>query len=442
MPYYKKPGMQVKFTPGSSLLVTLLFFTVFAKAQVTDTVPTSLDPALIELSNSKVPKEYTIAGIKVSGTRHLDQQLLISISGINVGDKVIIPGGDNFSKAILNLWKQNLFANVHIYYTRIEDNNLYIEIEVTELPRLSNFYFRGIKKSDQDELQTKSGLVKGRVFTENVKRSAVEAIQKYYTEKGFQSASVEVQPQRDPALPNSVNVTFQVEKGRKVRINQINFFGNENVSELKLKKQMKGTKEMTKFTLHPSKEQGPYGSNEATPLREYLGDMGFLSVTKTRDFLDPYFRFKLFSSAKFNEKKYEEDKEKVLEFYNSLGFRDAAIMADTQYYNNKGNINVDLKVDEGRRYYFGNIAWRGNTKYSDSILNFILGIQKGDIYNLEVLNRKLGKQLTAEGGDISGLYQDDGYLFFQIHECVLNFASLRFSSSFKQKVPPEAGLIL
>lgn len=403
-----------KSTPSFYLLALSLFLSLLATSQVTDTLPTSIDPALVEIAASKVPKEYTIGGIKVTGTKHLDEQLLVSISGITVGDKVVLPGGDNFSKAIINLWKQNLFANVHIYLTRIEGNSLFIEIEVTERPRLSKFSFKGTRKSEQEELQTKSGLVPGRVVTENVKRSAIEAIQKYYTEKGYQSASVEVLEQKDPALPNSVNVTFLVERGKKVRINQVSFYDNINVNELKLKKQMKGTKEMTKITFSPGHEVGPYGSNEPVDFRKYLSELGFLSITKTRDFLDPYFRFKLFSSAKFNQKKYEEDKEKVLEFYNSLGFRDAAIVADTQYFNNKGNLNVDLKIDEGRRYYFGNITWRGNTKYSDSILNLILGIKKGDIYNLDVLNTKLGKQLTAEGGDISGLYQDDGYLFFRV----------------------------
>src|SRR5690606_148890 len=124
-----------------------------------------------------------------------------------------------------------------------------------------------------------------------------------------------------------------------------------------------------------------------------------LSLSKTRDFLDPYFRFKLFSSAKFNETKYQEDKDKVLQCYNSLGFRDAMIVADTQYINSKGSLNVDLKVSEGSRYYFGDISWKGNTKYSDSVLNMILGIKKGDIYNVQTLNRKLGKELTQEGGD-------------------------------------------
>lgn len=406
--------MQWKFTPSSYLLAIILFLSASLNAQVNDTIPNAIDPDLIELGNSRVPKEYTLAGIKISGTKYLDEQLLISISGLNVGDKLVIPGGDHFSKAIANLWKQNLFANVHIYFTKLEGTNVFIEISVTERPRLSKYYIRGVKKSESDELLGKTGLIAGRVWTENVKRTAVEAIEKYYAEKGFQVAKVEVQESKEPSLPNSINVTLVVEKGNKVRINQVNFYGNESVNELKLKKQMKGTKEMTKITLFPEKEQGPYGTNIPITFREYLGDMGFLSITKTRDFLDPYFRFKLFSSAKYNEKKYEEDKEKVLEFYNSLGYRDATIVADTLITNSRGNLNVHLKVDEGRKYYFGNIAWRGNTKYSDSILNVILGIQKGDIYNIDVLNKKLGKQLTAEGGDISGLYQDDGYLFFRV----------------------------
>jgi outer membrane protein insertion porin family len=142
-----------------------------------------------------------------------------------------------------------------------------------------------------------------------------------------------------------------------------------------------------------------------------MKEKGFLTFTKTKKVLDPYARIK-FSGAKFDTKKYEEDKDNILDYYNSLGYRDATIVNDTVYYNGNGHINIDIKVSEGRRYYFGNITWRGNTKYSDSILTAILGIRKGDIYNLETLNKKLGKSAAAEGGDISGIYQDDGYLFF------------------------------
>jgi outer membrane protein insertion porin family len=134
----------------------------------------------------------------------------------------------------------------------------------------------------------------------------------------------------------------------------------------------------------------------------------------TREYLDPYVRIKLFSGSKFNETKFAEDKEHVLEYYNAQGYRDAVVVTDTQMVNSKGNLDIDMKVSEGRKYYFGNISWKGNTKYSDSLLNLLLGIRKGDVYNLELLNKRLGKQLSMEGGDISSLYQDDGYLFFRL----------------------------
>ncbi|HEY8397309.1 MAG TPA: POTRA domain-containing protein, partial [Flavihumibacter sp.] len=386
-----------------------------AMAQQPDTTrPTAIDPELEELANARNPREYTIAGITVTGTKYRDESLLLSISGLSVGDKVVIPGSDNFSKAITNLWKQNLFSNVEIYYTKVQGRDLYIEIHVTERPSLSNFTFKGVKKSEQEDLAGKTGLVKGRVITENMKKTAVENIIKYYVEKGFQGAQVTIEEQPDPAFINTQQLTFRITKGNKVRINQISFFGNEQVNDLKLKKKMKGTKEITRLTLFPKVDSSSFGAQKPLKLNEYLKDWGFLSVTKTGNLLDPYFRFKLFSSAKFNETKYLEDKEKVLEYYNSLGYRDATIIEDTMYYNRKGNLNIDLRVDEGRRYYFGNISWRGNTQYSDSILNVLLGIKKGDIYNLETLNTKLGKQMTPEGGDISGLYMDDGYLFFSV----------------------------
>lgn len=386
-----------------------------AMAQQPDTTrPTAIDPELEELANAKSPKEYVIAGITVTGTKYRDDALLLSISGLSVGDRVVIPGSDNISKAILNLWKQNLFSDVEIYYTKVEGRNLFIEINVTERPSLSNFYFRGVKKSEQEDLSGKTGLVKGRVITENMKKTAVENIIKYYVEKGFQGATVKIEESPDPAFVNTQQLTFRIEKGNKVRINQVSFFGNEEVNELRLKKKMKGTKETTRLTLYPKVDSSSYGVQVPVSFQEYVKDLGFLSVTKTGNFLDPYFRFKLFSSAKYNETKYLEDKEKVLEYYNSLGYRDAAILEDTMYYTKKGNLNIDLKVDEGRRYYFGNIGWRGNTQYSDSILSVLLGIKKGDIYNLETLNTKLGKQMSPEGGDISGLYMDDGYLFFQV----------------------------
>lgn len=395
--------------------VVIVLITKTTSAQIgKDTVPTSVNVELENIFNSKTPKEYTIAAIKVTGTQSFDANLIVSISGLAVGDKVMIPGTDAFSKAINNLWKQNLISNVEIYFTSLIGKNLYVEINITERPRVSNFKFVGVKKSEADDLIKKTGLVKGRVVTENMKRSAEDNIRKFFVEKGYRNIDVQVVEKKDTAITNSVLLTFIVDKKNRVRVNEINFAGNDKVSDTKLKKQMKGTKEMSRLTLHPSKDINPYSDkNNSLSFKEYLKENGYLSPSKTKELVDPYFRFKL-SSAKFNDKKYAEDKNKILDYYNSLGYRDAVIVADTQYYNNKGDMNVAIKLQEGHKYYFGNITWRGNTKYSDSILNVFLGIQKGETYNVETLNKRLGKQASQEGGDISSLYMDDGYLFFRI----------------------------
>jgi outer membrane protein insertion porin family len=375
--------------------------------------PTSVDPALIEWQNATRPKEYTITAIRTSGVYFLDSALVISISGLQVGGKILHPGGDDFSRAIQQLWRQRLFSNVQIFVTKIQDDNIEVEINVTERARLGNFYFKGIKKTEQEELQGKMGLARQTIVTENTLRNAKEAIIKYYTEKAYRDVKVTVIEKPDTTYINSVSLTFIVDKGGKVKVNNINFFGNETVADLKLKKQMKGTKEMSRFTLFPAKDTTVFGSNPRISTREYFKDKGYLSVSKTKNYLDPWFRFKLFSSAKFDAKKFEEDREKILEYYNSVGYRDA-ILVDTAFYPAvKGGMNIDIKIEEGSKYYFGNIVWKGNSKYGDSILNVILGIRKGDVYNIETLNQRLGKQLTPEGGDISGLYMDDGYLFFR-----------------------------
>ncbi|OLY94993.1 Beta-barrel assembly machine subunit BamA [Cnuella takakiae] len=392
----------------------LSFAAASASAQVTDTTqPTSVDPELLALQNARVPKEFTINSITVTGANFLDTGIIVSISGIQRGDKLTIPGTDAFSKAITNLWKQRLFSNAQVNITSVRGDVIDVEIVVQERPKLGNFSFKGIKKSEIEELEKKAGLVKSTIITENTRRNAVEAIEKFYVEKGFSKVNVRIDEKPDPSLPNANDLTFFIDKGKKVKVNEVNFYGNEQVADLKLKKQMKGTKEMTKITLFPSQVPSPYGKNDPIPFKTWFNDLGFLSLSKTKAFLDPYFRFKLFSSAKFDPKKYAEDKEKVLEEYNALGYRDAQVAEDTMYYTPNGNLNIDLKVTEGRKYYFGNITWKGNTKYADSVLNTVLGIRKGDVYNLQTLNRRLGKQLTPEGGDISGLYMDDGYLFFR-----------------------------
>ena len=396
-------------------ILGILFTSNSVHAQ-NDTLPeASADPALLAIYDAKYPRKYTIADIKVTGNVVFDPAIVISVSGLSVGDEVTIPGGDQFSKAISKLWTQNMFTNINIYIVKLEGDNIWVEIVAEERPMLSDFKFSGVRKTEADELKDKVGLVKSRVVTDNMKLSAKENIAKFFIDKGYQGAAVEIEEAPDPASPERVILTFNVIKGSKVRISDIYFFGNETVSSLNLKKKMKGTKEKSKLTLFPDSAMSPYGIVPKLSFKEFINEWGFLKPSKIKDYLDRIARFKLFASAKFNAKKYIEDKESILTHYNSLGFRDAVIEADTQTYNLKGKLDLSLRVNEGKKYYFGNTTWKGNTKYPDSLLTMLLGIKKGDTYNLEVLNKKLGKELSPEGGDISSLYMDDGYLFFVVN---------------------------
>ena len=382
--------------------------------EVPDTTrPTSVDPKLLEWQNARIVKEYSIADVKITGIRYLDTAIVLSIANLQPGDKFVHPGAEIFGKAINNLWRQKLFSGVQVLVTRIEEDKVWVEINVQERPRLGNYKFAGIRKSEEEDLLTKLSLSKQTIITENTRREIVEKITKHYAEKGFRNVKVLIEEKPDPTFANSNFLLIRVEKGSKVLIGDINFYGNTSIDNLKLKKQLKGTKEMTRITLKRDSTQYPYGDRHPVSFNEYVKDWGFLSISKTKRVLDPYFRFKLLSSAKFDAKKYEEDKEKILNFYNANGYRDAQIVADTQYMTAKGHLNVDFKISEGNRYYFGDIVWKGNAKYSDSILNVLLGINKGDIYNVGLLNKRLGKEAAQEGGDISGYYMDDGYLFFR-----------------------------
>ncbi len=357
------------------------------------------------------PETYTIGGVTIAGSRFLDEELLISISGLQAGDKITLPYDQKISKAIQNMWKQNLFSDVSINEVRRQGDKIFLEIAITERPRLSKFNFKGIKEAEAKELKEKVGLVRSRVVTEAMKKNATENIKKFYIDKGNMSVDVRVSEKEDTSLLNMVMLTFNIDKGPKVKINQINIFGNENAQTLKLKRVMKGSKEMARISLHKVKTQSPYGTVE-NDFQSYLKHQGYLSVSKTATLIDPYFRYKVFSASKFKQKSFEEDQDKIIDFYNSIGYRDASIEKDTFYYASNGHLNLDVKVKEGNRYYFGDFDIKGNTKYTTDELVKIIGIKKGDIYNQELLDKRLGRISTMEGDDVGSLYLDDGYLSF------------------------------
>jgi outer membrane protein insertion porin family len=397
------------------LFTAIIIFSTTSLFAQEDSTPVSINPALIDIYKSTNPKKYTIAGIEVKGCKSFDRNLIVSISGLAIGDEINLPGSDAFNKAISKLWKQNLISNVEISITNLVGNKIYVEIAITERPRLIDYHFIGVKKGDRDDLSEKCGLARDRVLSEDMRLSAVDIIKKFYYDKGYRNVSIDMQEKIAVGMANAVELDFYITKGKKVKINSLNFADNNEITDAKLKKQMKGTKEMSKITLYPTKPVSPYAdSARGKTFKQFVQESGYLFPTKTKDFLEPYVRLRPFSGAKFSEKKYGEDKEKLLDYYNAQGFRDVMIVSDTAITNEKGNLDIHLKINEGHRYYFGNMTWKGVTKYPDSILNLILGIKKGDVYNSETLSKRLGKQLTAEGGDIGSLYQDDGFLFFNV----------------------------
>ena len=401
-----------QFTIGI-LSLLILSTSSFAQDQKGQDSVSQINVKLLGILNQKTPSKYKIRSVKVVGNQFFDENLLLSLSTLNEGDEVALPGGDNFAKAIRKLMDQNYFSDVSVYLTDVKGNEIDVEINVVERPRLARFNFTGIKKSETEELSGKTGLTPNRVVTDNMRITAIEGIKKFYAEKGFQDTSVRIKETKDSIRKNQLVLDFIVTKGPKVRINNINFGGNL-VDETKLKKSLKEIHEKSRLTLFPVNDKPAIVKTTPYTFEQYLKERGYLTFSKTKKILNPYVRIG-FSSSKYDIKKYDESKDNLLNYYNSLGFRDAVIEKDTIYHNAVGHLNIDMQIKEGRRYFFGNITWRGNTKYPDSVLSSILNIKKGDIYNREIFFNKLGKTPTAEGGDISGIYQDDGYLFFSIN---------------------------
>lgn len=395
-----------------AILLLLMLPAGVVQAQLGNTDGAGDDNGLAMRGDANRPKEYEVGAVTITGAQFIDEDLLLAVTGLTAGDKVRMPFDDKISRAIINLWKQDLFADVRVDIVRVVGNKIFFNIAVEERPRLTKYNFKGIKKGETQELRTKVALTQSKVVTEATKKEAEERIRLYYVDKGYGKATVRTIERPDSSRKNSVALTFDIDKGSKTKINQINISGNTAATDTRLKRTFKGTKETSRLSLKADDDGSVYETDHRS-FGKYVRNFGFLSPTKTLDALDPYFRFKLFSSSKYNEAKLEEDKESLISYYNSLGYRDASIVDDTIYTVSNGNLNIDVKVQEGNRYYFGDIAWRGNTKYSDEELGSRLGIKKGDVYNQDLLAARISG--GGEGGeDITGLYMNDGYLFFNV----------------------------
>lgn len=311
--------------------------------------------------------DYEIGSVDVIGAPDRDPVAIKSIAGLREGDKIRLPGLV-IPKAVKALMRLKLFDDVQIIQKGKDGNIVHLAIILVERPTLARYSYRGVKKSKHDDLNdiVRNILNKGGIVTDAQKNLAKKKLTKYYIDKGKLDAKVDVLEVKDETKENAIRLVFDIDKGKRVKVQDITFNGNKEVSNRKLRKKMKNTKR----------------------------------------------KGTLFRKTKFIHDDYKEDKENLIAYYNSLGFRDARILSDSTWREDDGDLRVHIELNEGNRYYFRNITWKGNSLYTDDQLEAVLGITKGDPYDPELLQNRLTYSL--DGRDVSSLYMDDGYLFFDI----------------------------
>ncbi len=345
-------------------LLSVILFIFAGQLIIAQNTATPDSVPVIEYS-SAAPK-YEIAAIAVTGAANYEDFVLIGFSGLAVGDVISVPG-DAITNAVKRFWKQGLFSDVKIYATKIQDGKVWLKIALKERPRVSEINFSGLKKGEIEDLESKLGIVKGNQITPNISDRAVKVIKKHMEEKGFLNVEANVFQKNDPNKPGHVIVDIQVDKKLKTRVHQIVVTGNKALTFNQINKAMKKTND-----------------------------------NNWRNF---------FRTKKFVKEEYEKDKIALIEKYNEIGYRDAYIVADSVVKFDDKSVSVYLTIDEGKKYYFRNIKWIGNTIYPYDYLDMVLGIKKGDVYNQKHLMERLQ---TDENDAVSKLYQDRGYLFSQI----------------------------
>jgi outer membrane protein insertion porin family len=351
----------------AAYIVFLLLLSVCASAQ---TDPMVLGGDVVDYSN---PKEYTIAKTEIEGVTTLDVRVLKLVSGLMEGARVKVPG-EKFSDAIKLLWKQGFFDEVQINVSKIVGEQIWLKIVLVEKPRMGGLGFRGdVKKKEAEDFKNKLRLTVNKILTDQLLASVHNTVQDFYINEGFANTKVEVKTEPSKKLKGKMDLFVYVTKGKKVRIQKVEILGNTVVSDGKLRRKLKDSKSYAWY---------------------------------------------LFRSGKYLQENLEKDEPKMLEKYLALGYRDARIVKDSVYFTKPNRVKIDITVDEGHKYFFRNITWLGNSKYRSGQLDTILGIKKGDVFNQELLEQKLN--MNPNGFDISSLYMDDGYLFFQIVPAEVN----------------------
>ena len=313
--------------------------------------------------------EYILKEVSVSGLKNFNEQTVITYTGLKEGQKIRIPG-EEISAIISKLWKLDLFSDINFYLTNVKNGEASIQIDIIELPTLSEFKITGLKKSKIETIVSETELKKGKKITENFIKTTKNYIVNKYKKDGFLNTKVSINILPDSSEVNFSKMLIKVDLGDRVKIDQINFTGNEVTKSSKLKKKMKKTK--TKL----------------------LG--------------------RFWKKSKFIEKEYKEDLKSILDFYKEKGYRDARIITDSVI-TDKNKITINIDLQEGNKYYFGDISFLGNSVYSDAQLSRALGLFKGDTYNGVLLKKRISDNTKPDGEDLSNLYQNNGYLFSNIN---------------------------
>lgn len=381
------------------MLLATLSFAQASFAQI------QLDDDLSDI-NYMNPQEYEIGGIVVEGAKFVDGSMLSMIAGLRVGDKVKVPG-DDFSTAVKKIWDQGMFEDVAINVTDFVGNKVFLQIVIKERPRVSKFSFKGIKKSEADEIRNKINLSRGDIATDHLLTKTRRIIEDYYYDKGYLNVNIDIEQTADTARESYIDMRINIDKGPKVRIGQINVYGNENMSDGQILAAMKETKQRGHFD--PLTPLGPLVVNTVA---DVVTLKPLKAITGVEEYFYDNYRPRIFKASRYLESNFKDDEQKIIEKYNAKGYRDAIIVRDSVYKIDDRNVGIDLVIDEGDKYYYRDISWTGNTKYTAETLNSVLGIKKGDVYNKELLTKNLTYSETSL--DISSLYMDDGYLFFRV----------------------------
>lgn len=331
-----------------------------------------------DINYAGTPRTVVVGGIAVSGVQGYEDYMLSGISGLSVGQTITVPGND-ITDAVKRYWKHGLFSDVSISADSIVGNKIYLNIYLQTLPRVSEINYIGLKKSERDDMEAKLGLLKGGQVTPNTISRAKFLAKKYFDDKGFNNADIDIMQRDDVSNKNSVILDVIVDKKAKMRVRHIEIVGNKALSD----KKIKGTL-FSKGAFKKIHESGKFDN--------------------------------IFKSKKYTPERWKEDKRNLIKKYNEYGYRDAVILKDSVWTVDDKHVDILVKVDEGVKYYLRNITWVGNTVYSTDYLNALLGMKKGDVYNQTLLN----KRLTEDEDAVGNKYWNNGYLFYNLQPTEVN----------------------